>query len=528
VSLQYRFIAQDSRGELVAKATKAFSTWLVEKKGIHDDLDAIGRRKVSAHSELGISRAGTTDLSVVRYSLYEETQSGRWATILTVVVGDDQGWLWLDLEWVSEDPWGREPTVKPPALVRYLLIDQSVHIGPIILQPAHVIVETSEQSDRLAKVLLDPTRQSPIVILSFDGHAALEDRENRARLLARELMGLAPVYSLSEKATDQFNRRVGPDLKVYGGAVRTYMPGPAGSAPPIFRHRVLGAKRFESNMQDAIQLVSAPLRARALSARPPAIYREQGRALLQGDGTSADIESLLADTIAAEELAERSDVLATSLRDELEWQALEHDETLSDFQSAGARIRFLEQELTKVNVHLAGVETPESFADTDIKRFDEIEMHVASSLPLIELGDIEDGVDALDQFPQAPAWAKKSWRALVALQNYAEAKKRGWTGDFNTWCLEPEETWSRTVPSKWVALTESDTVDNNPRFKSARVFPVPTTVDPTGEVYMCAHIKIVEGGRPAPRIHFFDDTSGSSGKIWIGYIGPHLLNGQTN
>lgn len=41
------------------------------------------------------------------------------------------------------------------------------------------------------------------------------------------------------------------------------------------------------------------------------------------------------------------------------------------------------------------------------------------------------------------------------------------------------------------------------------------------------HIKLQEGGRPAPRIHVFDDTAGASRKLYVRYFGEHLINADT-
>jgi hypothetical protein len=42
---------------------------------------------------------------------------------------------------------------------------------------------------------------------------------------------------------------------------------------------------------------------------------------------------------------------------------------------------------------------------------------------------------------------------------------------------------------------------------------------------MWAHVKI-DNRDPAPRLHFHDDTRGS-GKVYVGYIGPHLPSPKT-
>ena len=39
---------------------------------------------------------------------------------------------------------------------------------------------------------------------------------------------------------------------------------------------------------------------------------------------------------------------------------------------------------------------------------------------------------------------------------------------------------------------------------------------------MDAHIKVAQaGGTLTPRIYFYDDTGGVTGKVHIGFIGPH-------
>jgi hypothetical protein len=68
----------------------------------------------------------------------------------------------------------------------------------------------------------------------------------------------------------------------------------------------------------------------------------------------------------------------------------------------------------------------------------------------------------------------------------------------------------------------------NSRFVAARTLPVPREVDPSGRIVMEAHIRIGSGKPPAPRMHLHDDTSGETGKIYIGHLGPHLPNYQTN
>jgi hypothetical protein len=43
---------------------------------------------------------------------------------------------------------------------------------------------------------------------------------------------------------------------------------------------------------------------------------------------------------------------------------------------------------------------------------------------------------------------------------------------------------------------------------------------------MPAHFKAGQENTFAPRVHYFDDTD-QTGKIYIGYIGRHLMNTKT-
>lgn len=45
---------------------------------------------------------------------------------------------------------------------------------------------------------------------------------------------------------------------------------------------------------------------------------------------------------------------------------------------------------------------------------------------------------------------------------------------------------------------------------------------------MESHVKIDSAGATSPRVHFFDDTAGETGKVVVGYVGRHLRNTKTN
>ncbi len=79
-----------------------------------------------------------------------------------------------------------------------------------------------------------------------------------------------------------------------------------------------------------------------------------------------------------------------------------------------------------------------------------------------------------------------------------------------------------------LSLLESETTNNNPRFRSARVFKVDKSIDSSGFAYMPAHTKLPGSFPSRPSIHFSVDYLPTYRKILIGYVGPHLENSQSN
>lgn len=128
----------------------------------------------------------------------------------------------------------------------------------------------------------------------------------------------------------------------------------------------------------------------------------------------------------------------------------------------------------------------------------------------------------IDGAPNAKAWASTTWRGFTALADYArDVREHGFTGGFWHWCMQ-QGSWPAS--SKKLAMSESQTVENNAQMSAKRVFKVAKGVDPSGEIYMRAHLKISEGGGDlAPRVYFYDDTAGKTRQVHVGFVGPHYL-----
>jgi hypothetical protein len=211
----------------------------------------------------------------------------------------------------------------------------------------------------------------------------------------------------------------------------------------------------------------------------------------------------------------------------LEDEQLEHAET--------AQIRWDAEKLVLYQRHLlrtsgqAAVAWEPAPADGERARpgsFDDL-LAAMPQLDRIAFTGDSNITAALDDHDPVGTWAGKAWDALNALNDYARASLAGQCKRDVDGYLRNTPDGCRTFPANRHASDESQDVQNNHRFSSARAFPVPDQVDTSGRVFMPSHFKIAQSGLISPRLHYLDDTA-RTGKIYVGYIGRHLPTKRTN
>ncbi len=211
----------------------------------------------------------------------------------------------------------------------------------------------------------------------------------------------------------------------------------------------------------------------------------------------------------------------------LEDEQLEHAATyasLTDTESELRRLRLLllqTEQASAVYVAPDGAvesEPPGSFVDLLASVLD---------LPGIEFTGDESVTVRLDVHDPLGLWANKTWTILQALSDYAQASLDGRCDrDVHGYLLNLP-AGCRGYSANKHATNESEDVQNNTHFSGARIFSVPNGVEPAGRVAMMAHFKIAQSGLISPRLHYYDDVR-RSGKVYVGYIGPHLPTKRTN
>ncbi|MFD6414880.1 hypothetical protein [Streptomyces sp. NPDC060194] len=468
--------------------------------------------------------------------------SGTWQSTLVVRSALDEGRTWVQVD-IEHQP-ARDDTfptpAKTPRLVRLLLdrLEARDHLADVTTTPA--FVEAADVHDVIGE-LCDTRRRMPVVVATVPYGKDPEDwATSVVDPLFRSLHGLAVLYVLTPEAQSAFNRAL-EFHPVFGGGVRTYLPGmdPAWR-PDAQRHPVMSRKTIESNRPKAAAvLASLPQRLALRQPLPSALLdvpRPRPRPRPTPDGadlaqlrtenkalTAVLDEAERAEALRVDELNELYAELAKSERSSNELRG-ENEELYDKVQESQRLVRFLRDRLDAVGEYAAShtqVSTPEisypaTFADL-LERLDE--------LPHVSFTGRHKVTQGLDS-QSVDNWLRVAWDGLLALNQFAGASKEGTTtGDFLSWC-KSEASAAFPFPAAKVAMRESDTVARHHKLRNERMLPVPQSVDPSGRVFMQAHLKIGGGNTIAPRLHFYDDTA-HSGALCVGHLGPHLRNTLT-
>lgn len=457
-----------------------------------------------------------------------------WVTVVRVVA-DATGLHTLVELSMSSDNLDLRVSVGRPRVVHELLdatAKPQLAGSRVLTEPVSI---PANGIDILVDLLANPERSLPLIVCSAPGGERDPSWLRVSGLIASRAEGVANVVTLDNAAVDAFRRAFG-DLAIWGGGIRVYAPGPVTKDSDPWRHRYYLRSRIEEAMRPTVDRIVYSVTQLSTRRRVPAVFEAfEHQVGLPADALDGMIPA--EDLVAAHEqwTAERAADRAhwESQRDQFERDMDElrdqQNEIVSELAQASGHLARLKEELLSRGLAdvLWGTEHEVQSAIPD-------EVQVTSEaalaaqmylsewlvLPDTSIRELED----IDTAPNAYAWGNTTWRGLRALAAYAKDRAEGWNkGDFWQWCTSgPPLGWPAT--SKKLSMTESESVQNNDKFRRARVFKVDRAVDDSGEIMMLAHLKISEGGgNLAPRVYFHDDTAGSTGKVHVGLIGPHYL-----
>lgn len=525
MSLVYRSIWQDDRPDLCEQAAASFRQWVTSKHGADTDFVEFEDEAESGQPVIAAIRHAVGDdgeYEGLEAVMIEEQPGQRWMTRLRVLTGPaGEQSIWVDLERVASNVFERQD-IAAPNLVRNLIADGErsggqPRIGPTPLASKVTAIRDEEVERMLVPLLKSPDRQTPVVLFSHDGGLQPAETIERAQVTADIVAGVAPVFVLPPSARSIFEAAVGMDFSVWGGAARVYLPGPL--AEPT-RHRYLRRDVVERSRREAGRRIAYMLAGPIAAQRAPHLY-EKVRPLLRRRVGQTDAELVELYDLELREKADEIDSLRTDAedRDDRILDLLGDVEQMNqELEEERGRYRQLRWQFDNPDGHgdTAVLELPNS-ASTLTEAAELCRMH----LPGVVLhADACRDLEELDSAPEGSAWASTAWRGLRALHSYA-LDAPTFNGGFWQWCDRSNhpDIWPAT-PKK-LSMTESDTVVQNERLLAARNLPVDKSVNASGRIEMLAHLKIAEGGGSnIPRVYFHDDTAGS-GKVHVGFFGPH-------
>jgi hypothetical protein len=563
---------------------RSWGTWLAHKRLIDKaDAPAVARRPGLHRLAPGTvaTHTAASDGSR-RWRLLETRDDGlRTTSTLTYVdipapmrAAHVAGWVELTVESSTgrdqDDDNGLGDRLSPPRLATYLLRFDGWHDGPAPLGGVQTV--TRNTAAQFVALLADPSRRLPALALSTPSDAfTLNDV---AAAVHEKVKGHASVWVLDRQAVEIVLDRLGRDLGVWGGAVRTYLPRVRLEDPTEIgwngRHRVLSWQRLRDQTDRYGDVIASSVRLADLDAQPWTVppvgleiisipvaevidnaadtgvsvvptaegevfTREQVDEMLAGlrarvAALNERLQTATLETSAALELAAAAEAGQAAAIASARETAEDNEATYALFEDAESRARSLQFALAAA-ARGEGSDTAEVPEDPGQEyprpeSFDDL-LALFPDIPEVVFTGDEKKTRQLDRHENRRAWIAKTWDVVLAMVEYARAVQEGtYAGLFSQWCDGGAPPGARTLPAgrgRTVVPGEDDTVRNNAEFARERHLPVPVEVDETGFAYMWAHCRIGGGGN-APRLHYLEHD----GKVYIGLLGWHPRNTKTN
>ncbi|MCY3894549.1 MAG: hypothetical protein OXF65_14785 [Acidimicrobiaceae bacterium] len=575
----YRVIWEDGSSRLHEHVARSFRTWAHGQHPHLDVADGEGSGEADRHvarengNRVDLTRATRTNggVTTTTLELAQHTGAGGSVVRVRVLSGDGTGWVWVDVEAPHAAPAsaGVEP-VEPggaasigadPGQSRFaqlratgaeLLVTQLLdaskerggrpRLGREPLDTSPVPVRDADHAKAIRNAVMSPNRPIPYLVLAWDPinpASAVDDMSRRALSAALQVAGLARVFVMPLEALYAFQRLIGGEMDLEPGEARLYLPG----EHEPHRHRILAAEVCRSGLRQAGRWASQLLSLVTVEREPPPLYRRseeelgtQRRAPELATGSSDDERIAVLET-------ERDDLWEALFetraqrramrdeRDELSQQILDMQEELELAQGRADDLQgqLIDSQHQMVEWLLqAGKGTAEAESDASKKRYQQptsirqaLQLARANLVRVQIPPEAEQRIADMDSTIESQSWALSVFDGLLALEAYANSGA-GFK-DFRDWCRRSKHQRIWFANAKKLAMNESEEVMRQPELSKHRLMPIATAVRSDGRIEMQAHLKLSNRSF-APRLYFYDDTrrSGGTGKVHVGYIGPHL------
>jgi hypothetical protein len=515
--LLYRSVWNEDHPDVALVLRSVIVSWLQQEgfEATIPDRGIVDHRGMTVEAQ----RADTEFGQVVRYAVNHSTPEGTEATTIGTAITGGANCLWVEAH--GNDSQDLAP-IATTRLVHKLLRagdrpNRSGHrlTGEAIRLYSHKIEET-------ARLITAPPKDVAILVVGEGDWLTLDSTEQIARATAERVSGLCQVIRVDQTCIDELDQHLVPDLRVRPGSARLVLVTPGSESPTSFSVMsadlsadvgALGEWAFEKLVRWQPQ--PSPKGWAGLGLL---LESKGAEKVASSVAAAADLEAI--EKLYEGELAELHRRLNASLT--------EIDQLNESFERVVAerdtyREALLDSRRPPRETEMNDASTGSLELPSDLLPSEAIEW-ARTTLQHVEVHErAVCEVERVDCAPSAAKWGRDTGRALVALDSYAQAAGRGESSGFFHWCSDTG-AWG----TDRLAMTESESVQNNERLLRRRFLPVSEAVSASGHMTMLAHMKIVKGG-PAniPRLYFHDDTAGSTGKMHVGFFGPHDLMPNT-
>ncbi len=466
--------------------------------------------------------------------------------VLTRVANDKTSqYVWIDVEADSHEKLGMAVEVVGELSTKIISNTKSENSSSA-LSGYHLLTELPDlRSQKIAdeniEILFKAPREIGLIIVCYDPLDQNVDfgRIEIAKKLLKDFGSLARVVYFIAGAPQPltyFERRVGRSLSLQPGEIRVFPPNEIemGSvlAPPAIEAKDIRNNDYVWVRKQVFRILQPYLLARTLPQscmKALRLLRESSDEIANGPASPSETS-----TTALEKEVEglRTELLEKSreiedYRTENLWL---HDELIRKDQERRDNEEWWVGELNKLEGEKDALEAMAirhnlsrsiRGASSDHSReirsvsqaIEKAEKYLNNYLEIPDNVSLQ--LDKMDQTDRSESWGKSIFKAFLALSAYAQDGSGSSFYDWNAKGLE------FAIPKGDIAMSESQNVRQRQYLKEQRMLPIAIELDPSGKIFMEAHIKF--RGNLSPRLYFFDDTGPESrtGKIHIGGIDPH-------
>ncbi|MFM2046812.1 MAG: hypothetical protein RL383_889 [Actinomycetota bacterium] len=518
MTLVYRAVWTDNEIDIHTAVLECFAAWLDGRNTPIDiPVNRVEQRDGRTLTTVKVNNAAVVGVQAQLVEDYE-SERGRWTTTVTGMrIGEDNVvWVTVHAD-VDKGIWQR--SIRAPRVVRELLLaggSPTIDDDALEVQPREIDDEKSVT--RLTRSISSTKRRIPLLVIAARNNSDLTKAVQRATRAAETLAGVARVVVVEPGMVSALNAELPDGLHVPKGWSRLFMPDCANDAINPRLTISFNSNELGSDPRELGLLVSKHIGHSILWPTVPPEWADgkrridEARRKLKKKNQPAEVE--------IEAVADYTDDPEEAWRlyaEDLQWQLADANELAAEWHKRA------EEYYGKLISLLTKESAPNPYDKLTFAATIEEVQRLSQWIQIPRTAP--QGMVELDTHVSARVWAKDFGRLCASFESYARYKStHTFKGNYLTWCKQNGD-----YSADKIALNEGKTTKQIKKLMEARTFTVDTQVNQSGKIAMLNHAKIqARGSGFIPRVYFHDDTGGATGKIHIGFIGPHYLVPHAN